>query len=146
MKSHSYQLFLLVFIIIMMVLLPMTTGHADQIVVTANHHSYRATLAKNSSARALKRHLKTKPVTIKAHDFERMEKVGKLPWSLPQNDTDIHAKPGDIILYQSNQLTLYYNHNEWNFTPIAKIHHVNSQQLRRVLGSKNVNITYSLPR
>lgn len=121
-----------------------TTSHAAQIVVTANHHHFHATLAHNSSANAFRQKLKSGPVIVKAHNFENMEKVGNLPWSLPRNDRDFHARAGDIILYQGNQLTLYYNDNEWDFTPIAHIPNVTTQQMRHSLGHSKVDIKYSL--
>jgi chitodextrinase len=41
--------------------------------------------------------------------------------SLPRNDTQISVGPGDVILYQGNQITIYYETNSWNFTRLAVI-------------------------
>ena len=46
-------------------------------------------------------------ITIDMHDYGNFEKVGPLPSSLPRNDTQITTEPGDIILYQGNQITIY---------------------------------------
>lgn len=43
------------------------------------------------------------------HDYGNFEKVGSLPKSLPRNDKQISTEPGDIILYQGNQITIYYD-------------------------------------
>jgi hypothetical protein len=50
-----------------------------------------------------------------------VEKVGPLGTSLPRNDTQISVGPGDVILYQGNQITIYYETNSWNFTRLAVI-------------------------
>lgn len=131
-------------IALMVVLLPTITIHADQLVVTANGHTYYAQLAENKSARSFEQKLRNHPVIIMAHDFEQMKKVGRLPWALPESNRELHTKPGQINLYQGRQLSLYYHHNSWSLTPIAQIHHVTSHQLRQDLGSGKVSIKYSL--
>ena len=65
----------------------------------------------NSSAEALKEKLEQGPVTIRMEDYGRMEKVGTLDFHLPTNDEQITTEPGDVILYQGNQITVYYDTN-----------------------------------
>lgn len=129
---------------LMIILLPTISIHADQLTVTANGHTYHAQLADNKSARALEQKLSNHPVVIKAHDFEQMEKVGRLPWALPESNRELHTKPGQITLYQGRQLSLYYHHNSWSLAPIAQIDHVTSHQLHQDLGRGKVSIKYSL--
>lgn len=132
--------------LILMFFLPLTVAHADTLVVSFNHHTYRATLVNNRATAALKRKLAQGPITVKAHDYGGMEKVGRLPWSLPRHDVNLHTRTGQIILYQGRQLSLYYGRNEWQLTPIAQIHHVSASQLKHDLGHGQVNIRYSLPK
>lgn len=103
-----------------------------------------ATLAKNSSADALRDLLADGPVTIAMQDYEGMEKVGALGTTLPRNDERITAEPGDLILYQGSQLVIYYAPNTWSFTRIGKIDDVTAEELRTVLGSGSVTVTLSL--
>lgn len=77
-------------------------------------------------------------------DYGYFEKVGPLGQSLPTNNQQITTEAGDIILYQGNQITIYYDRNSWNFTRLGKINGVTSQQLRDILGSGDVNVTFSL--
>ena len=58
-----------------------------------------ATLADNSSVKALEEKLKDGPIAIQMEDYARMEKVGNLPFHLPTNDQPITTKAGDLILY-----------------------------------------------
>ena len=76
------------------------------------------------------------------HDYGNFEKVGPLPFELPRNDETITTEPGDIILYQGNQITIYYDENTWNFTRLAKIDNVTREELLDVLGSGDVTVTF----
>ena len=76
--------------------------------------------------------------------YGNFEKVGPLGQSLPTNNQQITTEAGDIILYQGNQITIYYDRNSWNFTRLGKINGVTSQQLRDILGSGDVSVTFSL--
>lgn len=76
--------------------------------------------------------------------YGNFEKVGPLGQSLPTNNQQITTEAGDIILYQGNQITIYYDRNSWNFTRLGKINGVTSQQLRDILSSGDVSVTFSL--
>ena len=75
----------------------------------------------NSSAREFQELLEQGPVTIEMEDYGGFEKVGTLGTDLTRNDRQITTEPGDVILYQGNQITIYYGTNTWNFTRLAKI-------------------------
>ncbi|BDR59793.1 cyclophilin-like fold protein [Lactobacillus xylocopicola] len=103
-----------------------------------------AKLADNSSAKALSQKLQKKSLTLRFHDFGNFEKVGDLPWSLPQNNEQMTTKPGDITLYQGNQLSLYYDHNSWSLTKIARIINSSQSDLKNILGKKDVTVKLAL--
>ena len=77
-------------------------------------------------------------------DYANFEKVGPLGFSLPRNDKSITTTPGDIILYQGNQITIYYDTNTWNFTKLGKIEDVTQKELKEILGNGDVTVTFSL--
>ena len=77
-------------------------------------------------------------------DYGNFEKVGNLGISLPRNDTRITTGPGDIILYQGNSITIYYDTNTWNFTQLGKIPVATREHLLSVLGKGTVTVTFSL--
>lgn len=103
-----------------------------------------AKLADNSSAQAFVELLREGPVTVQAHDYGNFEKVGPLPTSLPENNEQITTEPGDIILYQGNSITVYFDVNTWNFTRLGKVQNVTDEELRSILGEGDVEITFSL--
>ena len=119
-------------------------GEETMLHITVNGTTLTATLANNSSAEAFRELLASGPRTIQMSDYGNFEKVGPLGQSLPTNNQQITTEAGDIILYQGNQITIYYDRNSWNFTRLGKINGVTSQQLRDILGSGDVSVTFSL--
>ena len=100
--------------------------------------------AENSSADAFLDLLKTGDVTIEMQDYGSFEKVGSLGTTLPRNDEPITTEPGDVILYQGNQITIYYDVNSWSFTRLGKVQGLSQTELKEILGSGNVTVTFSL--
>ena len=101
-------------------------------------------LENNSSVNELVEKLKQEDITIEMSDYANFEKVGSLGFSLPRNDKDITTMPGDIILYQGNQITIYYDTNTWNFTKLGKIENITQKELKDILGNGDVTVTFSL--
>lgn len=103
-----------------------------------------ASLENNTSVDALIEKLKQNDITINMSDYGNFEKVGPLGFNLPRNDKQITTEPGDIILYQGNSITIYYDTNNWTFTKLGKIENINQKELKEILGNGNVTITLSL--
>lgn len=117
---------------------------SDKIYIHVNDTVLSATLSDNSSAQAFAELLKNGPVTVDMSDYGGFEKVGPLGASLPRNDTSITTEPGDIILYQGNSITIYYDTNTWSFTRLGKIDNITQSQLIEILGDGDVTVTFSL--
>lgn len=110
----------------------------------SGNHTLTATLADNSSATAFYELLKKDPLTVKLNEYGGFEKVGSLGTSLPRNDTQIKTTAGDIILYQGNQITIYYDTNSWNFTLLGKIDGTTQAELKKILGKGDVTAVFSV--
>lgn len=117
---------------------------ATEIQVEANGQTLAATLENNSSAEAFASLLATGPLTVSMRDYADMEKVGSLPTALPRSDAQISVGPGDVVLYQGNQVTVYYGTNSWNFTKLAHIEGATAEQMRAILGDGDADVTFSL--
>ena len=115
-----------------------------QIKSDSGSHKLTATLADNSSAMAFYELLEKGPVTIKMTDYGNFEKVGPLGTKLPRNDTQITTQAGDIILYQGNQITIYYDTNSWNFTRLGKVDGVTQAELKKILGKGDVTAVFEI--
>lgn len=114
------------------------------ITLTVNGTALTAELADNSSAKALMDMLADGPLTVEMSDYAGMEKVGSLGRSLPTNDEEITTEAGDLILYQGDQLVIYYAPNSWDFTRLGKIQDVTASELYEILGSGDVEVTLAL--
>lgn len=112
--------------------------------VAVNGHDLTARLESNSSAEALAGLLERGSLTISMSDYAHMEKVGPIGRSLPRNDRPTSTEAGDVILYQGNQLVIYYDRNSWSFTRVARIEGVSASELRSILGAGSVDVTFSL--
>ena len=98
----------------------------------------------NSSADAFLELLKDGDITVEMRDYGGFEKVGSLGMELPTNDERITTEPGDVILYQGNQITIYYDTNSWNFTRLGKVQGMTPEELRDVLGDGDPTAVFSL--
>ena len=117
-----------------------------QITSESGSHKLTATLVNNSSATVFYQLLEKGPITVDMHDYGNFEKVGSLGTSLPRNDSQITTEAGDIILYQGNQITIYYDTNSWNFTRLGKVDGVTQVELKKILGKDNVTAVFEILR
>lgn len=115
-----------------------------QIYLTTNQSRLSVALEDNRATAELKKKLKTSAITINMSDYGGFEKVGGLGFSLPTDNRQITTKPLDVMLYQGNQMVIFYNSNSWSYTPIGKITGVTTEELKTILGSGNTTVTLSL--
>jgi rhodanese-related sulfurtransferase len=114
------------------------------LVIKANGKTFYANFEENSSAQAFIDKLSVEPIIVEMHDYGNFEKVGPLPWDLPRNDTSITTRPGDVILYQGDQITVYYDENSWTITKLASIGSATREALIEAFGSGDVTVTFSV--
>ena len=98
----------------------------------------------NSSAEALIDRLKQGDITVEMNDYGGFEKVGSLGMTLPRNDKEITTKAGDVILYNGNQITIYYDTNTWDFTLLGRVQGVDQKELKDILGKGSITAVFSL--
>ena len=113
----------------------------NEIIIKVNGKILNVKLEDNTSSKAFFEKLKSGDITISAHDYGNFEKVGNLGFNLPTNDENITTEAGDLILYQGNQITLYYDTNNWLFTKLGKVQNISQDELKNILGRGNVELT-----
>ena len=118
---------------------------ANELSISVGGNSLTATLVDNDATKALIELFKKGPVTISMSDYGGFEKVGSLPQSFPRNDTQITTTAGDIMLYQGNQLVIFYGSNTWSYTRLGRIEGLSASEIKNALGSGTVAVTLSLP-
>ena len=115
-----------------------------KVLLKIGENTMTALLIDNEATRELMKLLEQGDITIRMSDYGGFEKVGALPQSLPTSNTQITTMPGDIMLYQGDQLVIFYGSNSWRYTPIGKIDGANVSNLRRFLGNGGITLTISL--
>lgn len=104
--------------------------------------SFTATLEENAAVDALVEMMENGPVTIQMRDYSGFEKVGPLSRSLPTYDSQTTTYAGDIVLYQGNQIVMFYGSNTWSYTRLGRINDLIGWE--EALGSGDVTVTFSL--
>lgn len=116
-----------------------------KIQLAVDDRTATATLVDNAASRALIALLADGPIEIGMSDYGGFEKVGALPQSLPTSNSQISTEPGDIMLYQGNQMVIFYGANSWSYTRLGKIDGATAESVRQFLGSGSITLTVSLP-
>lgn len=110
--------------------------------VQVGNKTFTATLEENSATLALMELMAQAPVTLQLSDYSGFEKVGSLGTSLPTSNKQTTTRSGDIVLYQGNQIVLFYGSNSWSYTRLGRIDDLTGWE--EALGSGDVTVTFSL--
>ena len=104
--------------------------------------TFTATLENNSAATELAQMMRNQPVVIQMSDYAGFEKVGSLGTSLSTSNQQTTTQAGDIVLYQGNQIVMFYGFNSWSYTRLGHIDDLTGW--RDALGNGDVTVTFSL--
>ena len=103
---------------------------------------FSATLEKNEAVSALVEMMRESPVVIQMSDYSGFEKVGSLGTSLPTSNSQTTTQAGDIVLYNGNQIVIFYGSNSWNYTRLGYIDDLTGWE--EALGRGDVTVIFSL--
>lgn len=114
--------------------------------ITIDGRTEAVTLTNNSATQALVAKLQEASVTVTLNSSGGFEIWGALGFSLPTNNEQINAQPGDIVLYNGSNICMFYGTNSWNYTLLGKIDGLSESELRTFLkaGQNNISVTLSL--
>lgn len=109
--------------------------------ISINSKTFSATLEDNEAAKELYEIIKTDGLTVEMSDYSGFEKVGALGHMLTSNDKQTTTEAGDIVLYQSNQIVMFYGSNSWSYTRLGKIDDLSGWE--ETLGSGDITAEFS---
>lgn len=133
----------IILIILSFLLLSGVNAQNDNIIkLKVNDTIFDIELENNSATKELVKKLETGNVSVNATDYGNFEKVGNLGFSLPANDENINTEPGDIVLYQGNKISVFYDSHSWSYTKLGKIQNVSD--LKESLSSGDTTLEFSL--
>jgi len=89
----------------------------------------------NDSVKALKELL---PLTINMSEYGGFEQTGMIGQSIVRNDKQIDVVPGDIVLYNGNQISVFYSTSSWSYTRLGHITNKSNSELNTLLNKESV--------
>ena len=110
--------------------------------VQVGDYTFTATLENNTAVDELVEMMKEGAVTINMRDYSGFEKVGSLGRSLTANDEQTTTASGDIVLYNGNNIVMFYGSNSWSYTRIGKIDDLTDW--KKALGSGSITAIFTL--
>lgn len=103
---------------------------------------FSATLEENEAVASFVEMMRENPVSIQMSDYFGFEKVGSLGTSLPASNSQTTTHAGDIVLYNGNQIVIFYGSNSWSYTRLGHMDDLTGWE--EALGSGDVTVTFSL--
>lgn len=119
-------------------------NNLNTIKIEVNNKELIVELEDNQATKELVEKLNSKNVVVEAKEYGGFEKVGSLGFSLTKDDKQIKTEAGDVVLYQENQISLFYNSNSWSYTKLGKVINMSAEELKEVLGSNDVTMTLKI--
>ena len=118
----------------------------ETMYITIGEETHTVTMEDNVGTRALVAALQTDNITYVAHDYGNFEKVGYVGQSFPTADHQTSTSAGDIVLYNGDNICIFYGSNSWSYTRIGKLDNLSADEVRRFVkaGEGEVAITLSL--
>ncbi|TCK89096.1 S-layer family protein [Natranaerovirga hydrolytica] len=110
--------------------------------VQIGQHTFKATLEDNTAVDAFVELMKQEPVVIQMSEYGGFEKVGSLGQSLPSSSRQTTTQSGDIVLYNGNQIVIFYGSNSWSYTRLGRIDDLSGWT--EALGRGDVTVTFSI--
>ena len=112
----------------------------DQVKLIINDEELILKLENNLATNALVEKLDNGDITFEAKEYGGFEKVGELGFKLPRTDKYTKTKPGDVVLYSGDQISIFYGENTWNYTMLGKIENKSEEELKSILGEGDVTV------
>ena len=98
----------------------------------------------NASVSALMELCAQRPLVIEMSMYGGFEQVGPIGSSLPSNDVQTQTSAGDIMLYSSSRIVVFYGSNSWAYTRLGRITDKSASDLAKLLGGGDVTLTLSM--
>lgn len=114
----------------------------EKMTLQIGNNTFTATLENNDAVDALVDMMREEPVVVQMSDYSGFEKVGSLGTSLPSSNKQTTTQSGDIVLYNGNQIVIFYGSNSWSYTRLGRIDDLSGWE--DALGSGDVAVTFSL--
>ena len=120
-----------------------TESKEKEMIIKINGQTIPVIWEDNESVAEIKHQAEQNPITVQMAKYGGFEQVGSLGRTYPSNDTRITTQNGDIVLYSSNQIVMFYGSNTWAYTRLGKIN-LSNDEVTGLLGNGNVTLAISV--
>ena len=114
-----------------------------ELVLTVDGKEVKVAWEDNPSVDALKV-LAKETLTINMSRYGGFEQTGSIGKSIVSDDTHIDVGSGDVVLYNSRQVCLYFNDNSYDFTRLGKITGMTESEITKMLDKSGVTAVLTL--
>lgn len=114
----------------------------DAMKLYLNEKEIPVTWKDNPSVHALKEEAGNHAITVELSMYSDNEQVGPLGKTYPSRDAQITTEPGDIVLYQSDQIVVFYGSNTWAYTRLGKMN-LSQEEVTDLLANGDVTLELS---
>ena len=97
----------------------------------------------NPSVSALRNDLEAGDIVVTMSMYSNNEQVGSLGKTYPSNDVQTTTNNGDIVLYRSDQIVVFYGSNSWAYTRLGKMD-LSENEVVNLLSNGDVSIRLTL--
>lgn len=97
------------------------------------------TWEENDSVQALKDLTKEGPLTIQMSMYGGFEQVGPIGQDIVSADKQTTTQAGDIVLYSSDQIVIFYGSNSWAYTRLGHVD-LTKEEMTKLLGNGDVEL------
>jgi len=108
----------------------------EKVVMKIDSISVDITWENNNSVKDLFNFAKN-GLTINMSRYGGFEQVGSIGKNIVSNNKQITTNPGDVVLYNSNQIVIFFGSNTWSYTKLGHIN-LNQTELNNLLNKSNV--------
>ena len=108
-----------------------------------NDKEIPVTWENNPSVSALRSDLQAGDIVVSMSMYSNNEQVGPLDKSYPSNDIQTTTNNGDIVLYRSDQIVIFYDSNSWAYTRLGKMD-LSENEVVNLLSNGDVSIRLTL--
>ena len=118
----------------------LTSNEEDQVMILKIAAiQVPVTWEENDSVLALKDLTKDGPLTIQMSMYGGFEQVGRIGQDIVSEDKQITTEAGDIVLYSSDQIVIFYGSNSWAYTRLGHVD-LTKEEMTKLLGNGDVEL------
>lgn len=92
----------------------------NQLEIQLGDNSFLVTLEESETTKALIAWL-GEGKSVSSSNYGGFEKILSLGISLPTNNKQTTTAYGDVMLYNGNQIVIFYESNSWSYTRLGKV-------------------------